>query len=416
MNRIKTDCLVVGAGAAGMMAAGTVAECSDKMNIVLLEKNPHPGKKLLITGKGRCNVTNNCDLDTLMKNVVTNGRFLYSAFASFMPSDTMFFFESNGVALKTERGNRVFPVSDRSNDIVSALKRYCDKKNINHIQGELKEIKTSDGSVASCILSDGTEIECSSVIIATGGKSYPQTGSTGDGYAIAAKFGHTVIPAKPSLVPIDVEQKDICTDLEGLSLKNTELTVKRNGKKIYSDFGELVFTNSGLSGPIVLSSSAHCKKGDTISLDLKPALDEKVLDARILADFEKYSNKNFANALDDLLPRKLIPVIISLSEISPIKKVNSITKAERSVLLKLLKDFSFTVKGFRSINEAIVTSGGISVKEIDPKTMASKIIDGLYFAGEIIDCDAYTGGFNLQIAFSTGKLAGLSVVEKYEVL
>lgn len=416
MNRIKTDCLVVGAGAAGMMAAGSIAEASDRLNVVLLEKNPHPGKKLLITGKGRCNVTNNCDLDTLMKNVVTNGRFLYSAFATFMPSDTMFFFESNGVALKTERGNRVFPVSDRSNDIVSALKRYCDNKRIKHIQGELKEIILDNGAVSYGLLDDGTEIECSSVIIATGGKSYPQTGSTGDGYIIASKLGHTVIPAKPSLVPIEAEESEVCSLLEGLSLKNTELTVKRNGKKVYSDFGELVFTYSGLSGPIVLSSSAHCKKGDTVSLDLKPALDEKTLDNRILSDFEKYNNKNFANALDDLLPRKLIPVIVSLSGIPAMKKVNSITKAERTVLLKLLKELSFTVKGFRSINEAIVTSGGISVKEIDPKTMESKIVEGLYFAGEVIDCDAYTGGFNLQIAFSTGKLAGLSVAEKYEVL
>ena len=416
MNRIKTDCLVVGAGAAGMMAAGTIAEASDRLNVVLLEKNPHPGKKLLITGKGRCNVTNNCDLDTLMKNVVTNGRFLYSAFATFMPSDTMFFFESNGVALKTERGNRVFPVSDRSNDIVSALKRYCDNKRIKHIQGELKEIILDNGAVSYGLLDDGTEIECSSVIIATGGKSYPQTGSTGDGYIIASKLGHTVIPAKPSLVPIEAEESEVCSLLEGLSLKNTELTVKRNGKKVYSDFGELVFTYSGLSGPIVRSSSAHCKKGDTVSLDLKPALDEKTLDNRILSDFEKYNNKNFANALDDLLPRKLIPVIVSLSGIPAMKKVNSITKAERTVLLKLLKELSFTVKGFRSINEAIVTSGGISVKEIDPKTMESKIVEGLYFAGEVIDCDAYTGGFNLQIAFSTGKLAGLSVAEKYEVL
>ena len=415
MNRIKTDCVVVGAGAAGMMAAGTLAESAENINILLLEKNAHPGKKLLITGKGRCNVTNNCNLDTLMRNVVTNGRFLYSAFSSFMPYDTTYFFESSGVSLKTERGNRVFPVSDRSNDIVSALKRYCDKRNITYQQGELKEIKVEDGNVCGCVLSDGTEIECSSVILATGGKSYPQTGSTGDGYAVASKLGHTITAIRPSLVPIEAEESAVCADLEGLSLKNTELTVKRDGKKIYSDFGELVFTSSGLSGPIVLSSSAHCKKGDKISLDLKPALDEKTLDARILSDFEKYNNKNFANALDDLLPRKLIPVVISLSGISPVKKVNSITKEERTALLHLLKEFTFTVKGFRSINEAIVTSGGISVKEIDPKTMQSKIINGLYFAGEIIDCDAYTGGFNLQIAFSTGKLAGLSVAENYEV-
>lgn len=411
----KADCVIVGAGAAGMMAAGTAAETAKNMKIVLLEKNIRPGKKLLITGKGRCNVTNNCDIDTLMQSVVTNGRFLYSAFASFMPSDTMSFFESIGVALKTERGNRVFPVSDRSNDIVSALKKFCDKKNISYLNGALSSVKTIDGKVSECVLCDGSRIECSSVIIATGGKSYPQTGSTGDGYKVAADLGHTIVPLRPSLVPIEAEEHNICRLLEGLSLKNTGLIVTRNGKKIYSDFGELVFTSNGLSGPIVLSCSTKARKGDVISLDLKPALDEKTLDLRILSDFEKYANKNFANALDDLLPKKLIPVIVMLSGIPSEKKVNSITKSERHTLVGLLKGLAFTVKDLYPINDAIVTAGGISVKQIDPKTMSSKIIDGLYFAGEILDCDAYTGGFNLQIAFSTGRLAGRSAAEKYGV-
>ncbi|MBQ6052490.1 MAG: NAD(P)/FAD-dependent oxidoreductase [Clostridia bacterium] len=416
MNIIKTDCVVVGGGASGMMAAGFFAENAKNRKIILIEKNNTFGKKLLITGKGRCNVTNNCDLNTFMSNVVRNGRFLYSAVSFFSPADTIAFFESLGIALKTERGNRVFPVSDHSSDILNALKNHCNKKNISFYHGELSDIHTKNGRITSCVLKDGTEIECSSVILATGGKSYPQTGSSGDGYRISSNLGHTVTTLKPSLVPIDVEEASVCAKLEGLSLKNTALTLFRSEKSVYSDFGEMVFTSSGLSGPIVLSSSAHAVKGDRIVLDLKPALDEKTLDTRILSDFAKYSNKNFINALDDLLPKKLIPVIVSVSEIDAQKKVNSITKTERAVLINCLKNFSFTVKRLRPIEEAIITSGGVSVKEIDPKTMQSKIIEGLYFAGELIDCDAYTGGFNLQIAFSTGRLAGISAAKKYEVL
>ena len=412
MDRIIADCVIVGGGAAGMMAAGTAAEIHSNMHFVLLEKNLFPGRKILITGKGRCNVTNNCDLDNLLKNVVTNSRFLFSAFSSFMPSDTIDFFESLGVPLKTERGNRVFPVSDHSYDIVDALKRYCNKNNISHLHGEIETVCVENGKVSKCILSDGTEIKCGSVIIATGGMSFPGTGSTGDGYRIASALGHTIIPLKPSLVPLDVEESAICSDLEGLSLKNTRITLKRNGKKVFSDFGELVFTSSGLSGPIILSASAHCLKGDLIILDLKPAIDEHTLDLRLISDFEKYANKNFSNALDDLLPKKLIPVIVNLSGISPYKKVNSVTKSERNDLCRLLKELTFTVKNLRPISEAIVTSGGVSVKEINPKTMESKLVENLYFAGEVIDCDAYTGGFNLQIAFSTGRLAGLSVAKK----
>jgi predicted Rossmann fold flavoprotein len=412
MNVLKADCVVVGGGASGLMAAGFAAKAAENKKIVLIEKNNSLGRKLLITGKGRCNVTNNCDLDTFMRNVVNNGRFLYSAVSSFLPSDTISFFESLGVELKTERGNRVFPVSDHSSDILNALKRHCSGKNLSEYQGILSDIITEQGHVSACVLSDGTKIECSAVILATGGKSYPQTGSDGEGYRIAEKNGHKIVPVKPSLVPIDVEESRICAELEGLSLKNTQLGLYRNGKAVFSDFGEMLFTSSGLSGPIVLSASAHAQKGDIISLDLKPALDEKTLDARILSDFSKYANKDFVNSLDDLLPKKMIPVIVGLSQIPIHKKINSITKSERLSLLKLLKSLDFTVKGLRPIEEAIITSGGVSVKDIDPKTMQSKIVEGLFFAGEIIDCDAYTGGFNLQIAFSTGRLAGLSAARQ----
>lgn len=412
MNTLTTDCVIVGGGASGMMAAGFVAGFSDKINVLLLEKNNSLGKKLLITGKGRCNVTNDCNIDTFMNNVVRNSRFLYSAISSFSPSDTMFFFESLGVPLKTERGNRVFPVSDHSSDILNALKKHCNKTNISYLRGSLKKIVAQNGHVSGCLLEDGTYIECKSVILSTGGKSYPQTGSTGDGYRIASDLGHTIINPTPSLVPIDVDQSEICAQLEGLSLKNISIALFRNGKKIFSDFGEMVFTSSGLSGPIVLSASAHTKKDDNIFLDLKPALDDKKLDVRIISDFARYSNRNFANSLDDLLPQKMIPVIISLSGIDPQKKVNLVTKSERAALLRCLKYLSFTVKSLRPIEEAVITSGGICVKEIDPKTMQSKILEGLYFAGEIIDCDAYTGGFNLQIAFSTGRLAGISAAKK----
>lgn len=413
MNTLKTDCVVVGGGASGLMAAGFAAGASEKINVLLLEKNNSLGKKLLITGKGRCNVTNNCDIDTFMNNVVRNSRFLYSAVSSFSPADTMDFFESLGTPLKTERGNRVFPVSDRSADILNALKKHCNKNNISYFHGALKKIVAQNDHVSACILEDGKCIECTSIILSTGGKSYPQTGSDGDGYRIAAELGHTIVTPKPSLVPVDVEQSEICAQLEGLSLKNTSLTLLRNGKNVFHDFGEMIFTSSGLSGPIVLSASSHAESGDNIVFDLKPALDEKTLDIRIVADFAKYSNRNFANSLDDLLPKKMIPVIISLSGIDPQKKVNLITKSERASLLKSIKHLTFTVKSLRPIDEAIITSGGVSVKEIDPKTMQSKIVEGLYFAGEIIDCDAYTGGFNLQIAFSTGRLAGLSAAKKF---
>jgi len=401
---INSDCVVIGAGASGLMCSGRIAELFPKKKIILVEKNKNIGKKLLITGKGRCNVTNNCDKDTFFSNVITNSKFLFSAYSTFSSDDTMSFFESLGVSLKTERGNRVFPVSDKSSDIVNALRKYIDKSNIRLINGTLTDL-VQCGGYFKCILSDGTEICSESVVLATGGASYPQTGSDGKVFPIVEKLGHTVVELKPSLVPLVVKEKSICERLQGLSLKNTNVSVIRNGKTVFDDFGELVFTDDGLSGPIILSASAHCKIGDVLSLDIKPALDEKTLDNRIVSDFTKYNNKNFSNSLDDLLPKKLIPVFVELSGINPEMKVNSINKNDRKNLVSLFKKFSFTVDGFGPLSEAIVTSGGISVKEIDPKTMQSKIINGLFFCGEMIDIDAYTGGFNLQIAFSTARLA-----------
>lgn len=408
------DCAVIGAGASGMMCAGKIAEMCPDMGICLIEKNPVPGKKLLITGKGRCNVTNNCDRDTLLKNTVVNSRFMYSAFTEFSSADTMSFFEGLGVALKTERGNRVFPVSDRSADIVSALKRYTDKPNITHLQGNVSEILTDDGKVTGCVLSDGRHVDAPRIVVATGGKSYPLTGSTGAGYGFAKECGHTVMPLSGAIVPIELEQTDICKRLEGLSLRNTGVRLVRNGKEVYSDFGELVFTYYGVSGPTILSASAHCAVGDKLILDLKPALDEKTLDARLLSDFSVNINRNFSNSLGDLLPSKMIPVIIDISGIPAEEKVNSVTKTQRKALLSALKGLTFTVKGLRPIEEAVITAGGVNVRELDPKTMRSKITDGLWFAGEVIDVHAYTGGFNLQIAFSTAVAAASGVAQYFK--
>lgn len=404
------DAVVIGGGAAGMICAGTAAECGG--NVALIEKNAIFGKKLLITGKGRCNVTNNCDVRTLVENTVRGGRFLYSAFSSFTSSDTSAFFEERGVPLKTERGNRVFPVSDRSSDIVAALVRFSSVENITHIRGEVSSLIIEDGTVKGCRLSDGNAVYGNSVVVATGGKSYPLTGSTGTGYTLAIQCGHTVTPLTPSIVPLEVTEMEICAELMGLSLKNTALTVTRGQRIIYEDFGELVFTDYGVSGPVILSASAHTESGDRLILDLKPALDEKTLDRRILSDFSKYINKDFGNSLGDLLPKKLIPVMIWLSGIPETLKVNSVTAEQRAGLVKLLKSFTFTVAGKRPIEEAVVTSGGVCLTELDPKTMGSKLVRGLYFAGEVIDADAYTGGFNLQIAFSTGRAAGKAVAKK----
>lgn len=406
--------LVVGGGAAGLMAAGTAAE--NGARVTLFETNEKVGRKLFITGKGRCNVCNDCDAQTVLQNVPVNPRFLYSALDYFSPADVMAFFQAHGVPLKTERGNRVFPVSDKSADIIDALFTWIKRLGVTIIQKTVEKLELQDGRVTG-VRAGGKTYAGERVIVATGGASYPQTGSTGDGYRFAREAGHTVVPPNPSLVPL-VEAGEICREMMGLSLRNVQVTVFENNKKIFSEFGEMLFTHFGLSGPLILSASAHMRhfgsKGYHIEIDLKPALDEKMLDKRLLSDFDKHKNSDFINALGDLLPRKMIPVVVRLSEIDPHAKVNSITRAQRASLLHTLKHFRVVVSGKRPIAEAIVTTGGISVREVSPKTMESKKCAGLYFAGEVLDVDAYTGGFNLQIAWSTGRLAGLCAARKEE--
>ena len=400
---------VIGAGPAGLMAAIMSAE-NPNNDVTLFEKNSRVGRKLMITGKGRCNVTNNCDIDTLMANIPKNSRFLYSAFNNFSSADTISFFESHGVPLKTERGNRVFPVSDKAVDIVDALYKAVQKSNISIVNDKVEHIVCDQNRVSGVKLNDG-DFDADSVIIATGGLSYPLTGSTGDGYRFAKETGHTVTALKPSLVPL-VCHEGFCSHLSGLSLKNVRLSLYKEGNKkpVFEDFGEMLFTHFGISGPLVLSASSHIKEQKPenyyVSIDLKPALNEQQLDARILRDFDEFKNKDFANSLDKLLPKSLIPVVVKLSGIDSNTKVNQISREQRQSLCKLLKNFKLTVTDFRPIEEAIITDGGVSVKDINPTTMESKIIDGLYFAGEVIDLSAYTGGFNLQIAFSTGYTAG----------
>ena len=402
--------IVIGAGAAGLMASGVAAEGGAE--VLVIERNDRPARKVMITGKGRCNVTNNCTMiNELIANVPTNGRFLYSAFSRFMPIDTMEFFEDMGVSLKVERGNRVFPESDKAVDIVDALNAFSQDAGAKRIKGRVTELITDKGEIKGVILEDGTEYEADRVIIATGGVSYPLTGSTGDGYTLAKQVGHTVSDLKPSLVPL-VCHEGFCSDLQGLALKNVEISVidTHSYKEVFKDFGEMLFTHFGVSGPMILSASSHLKditpRRYEIHIDLKPAVSYEQLDKRIQRDFLENNNKNFINALDSLLPKKLVPVIVRLCGIKPATKVNQITKEQRAGLVNLLKNLKVTVLKYRPIEEAIVTSGGVSTKEIDPKTMESKLCKGLYFAGEVIDVDAYTGGFNLQIAFSTGRLAG----------
>lgn len=410
---LNRDVAVIGAGPAGMLAAGIAAERG--LSVAVLEKNEKVGRKLMITGKGRCNVTNACsDISELISNVPVNGRFMFGAFSRFMPYDVMDFFEERGVPLKIERGNRVFPVSDKAVDIVDAMRAFVLKSGAEILNFTVTDVRKNPDGVFE-IKGEGCEsVFAKNVIIASGGKSYPQTGSTGDGYAFAESFGHTISPLKPSLVPLTVHE-GWCSALQGLSLRNVAVSVYDNFKfrKIYEDFGEMLFTHFGVSGPVILSASSHMREMEkgrySIHIDLKPALNEKQLDARVLRDFAENSNKNFINALGALLPNKLIPVAVKLSGIEPSTKVNHITKQQRSDFVALLKDLTLTVTDFRPIKEAIITSGGVNVKEIDPKTMQSKLTEGLYFAGEVIDVDAYTGGFNLQIAFSTGFLAGKSV-------
>lgn len=404
--------VIVGGGAAGLLAAYSAAlKYGKSAEITVIEKNERPARKLMITGKGRCNVTNNCGVDTLIANVPKNGKFLFSAFSGFDSSDTMRLFESLGVPLKTERGNRVFPVSDKALDIVDALVGAVKKSGVKLVRGAAVKIIVSDGAVIGVNTEDGEIYPADSVILATGGMSYPLTGSTGDGYKMARELSHTVTELKPSLVPLTVHE-GFCSRLAGLTLKNVTLSVFEEGKKkpVFSELGEMLFTHFGISGPLTLSASAHMRKmgkaAYTAYIDLKPALSEDQLDSRILRDFEGEKNKDFANSLDKLLPKSIIPVIIALSGIEPTLKVNQITREMRAVLCKVIKALPLHITGFRPIEEAIITGGGISVKEINPSTMESKLVKGLYFAGEIIDADAYTGGFNLQIAFSTGFAAG----------
>lgn len=402
--------VVVGGGAAGMMAAVSAAERGAR--VTLLEPNERLGKKLNITGKGRCNVTNNADVQTLLANVPRNGKFLYSAFSRFDGRDAMAFFASIGVPLKTERGNRVFPVSDRAFDVSAALERRLKALKVSLVRDRAAELEITSGAVTGVRGERGT-YPAGAVVLATGGVSYPATGSTGEGHRMAREAGHTVTDLQGSLVPL--RDYGLGRELQGLSLRNVGLAVFEDRKKIYTDFGEMLFTHFGVSGPLVLSASAHMrhfgKKTYRLEMDLKPALDEQALDKRLLRDFEKYANHDFCNALDDLLPQKLIPVAVERSGIPPHQKVHDLTREQRRGLVQVLKHFSVEIAGPCPVTDAIVTSGGVKISEIDPKTMESKIVKGLYFAGEIIDVDAYTGGFNLQIAWATGRAAGMAAAD-----
>ena len=404
----KRKVIVVGGGAAGMMAAISAARYGAE--VLLFEKNDRLGKKLRITGKGRCNLTNDCDINEFMNNVPTNPRFLYGALNRFSTEDTKAFFEELGVPLKTERGKRVFPVSDKAQDVVDALARGCRREGVRIIYEKVKELTAVDGAVVG-VKTEKAEYSADAVIVATGGMSYKQTGSDGDGYRFAKRLGLRVTELVPSLVPITSSSR-VCSRMQGLSLRNVALKIvnKENGKKVYEDFGEMMFTHFGVTGPLILSASAHIPDINTASyeahIDLKPALDMKTLDTRLLSDFSKFANRDFANSLGELLPQKMIDVVVELSGIPPHKKVNSITKEERQGLAELIKCFRISLDGFRPINEAIITKGGVDVKQIIPGTMQAKGISGLYFAGEVLDVDAYTGGFNLQIAFSTAVVAG----------
>ena len=427
--------IVIGGGPAGMMAAITASEQGHQVTII--EKMPSLGRKILITGKGRCNITSSLDMSKFIENTPTNGKFLYSSFQNFTNQDIIRFLKEQGLEVKEERGNRIFPITDKSIDVLKCFTKKLKEENIkieldtkviellvseiqNNTGNEVrqKESKERTLMIKGVKTSKGIE-KADKVILATGGKSYPLTGSTGDGYILAKKVGHTITELKPSLIPIETFDLESCKKMQGLTLKNVAITITdiEKNKKIYEDFGEMIFTHFGVSGPIILSASAHltryknCKekmknKKIILKIDLKPALNEEKLEERILRDFNELKNKQFKNGLDKLLPQKLIPVIIEKSKIQENKKVNEITKEERKKLVHLLKNFEIEIKGFRPIEEAIITSGGISVKEINPKTMESKIVKGLYFAGEIIDVDSYTGGFNLQIAYSTGYTAG----------
>ena len=408
------DLVCIGGGAAGMLASGTAASAG--IRVLVAERNDKQGKKLLITGKGRCNITNNGTVGEALENIPNGARFLQSAMHGFPPDAVMAFFESLGVRLKTERGGRVFPMSDRSADIVSALQRYMDNAGVVVKRARIREVMIENGKVTGVRSDDGI-IDCKAVILATGGLSYPGTGSDGDGHEIARSLGYTVTPLRGSLVPLTAEP-ELCSGMQGLTLKNVRLSVYESGageKKIFDEQGELLFTHFGLSGPLVLSASAHMRGFDNkkyhVQIDLKPALDEKKLDLRVLRDFKKYSNRDYSNSLGDLVNRSMIPAVIKRSGIPPATKVHSISREQRTALVRLLKAFRIDIDGLRPVEEAIITSGGISLNEINPKTMESKLVRGLFFAGEIIDADAYTGGYNLQIAWSTAFAAAFAAIK-----
>lgn len=409
--------VVIGGGPAGMMSA--IASAEQGNQVILIEKMSSLGRKLLITGKGRCNITSSLDMDDFIKNTPGNGRFLYSCYQEFTNQDILEFLKKQGVEVKEERGNRIFPVTDKSLDVLRAFTKRLKELNVKlEYNTKVEKVLIEENKVIG-VKANNKTIHADKVILATGGKSYPLTGSTGDGYKLASDVGHTITSIKPSLVPLETYNKKICQDMQGLSLRNVKIQLKdvEKDKIIYEEQGEMIFTHFGVSGPTILSSSAHlvryknieekfANKKIVLTIDFKPALSEEKLDARVIRDFDKQKNKQYKNSLDELLPQKLIPIIVERSNINANKKVNEITKEERKALIKLLKHFELEIKQFRPIDEAIITSGGVSIKEINPKTMESKLINGLYFAGEIVDVDSYTGGFNLQIAYSTGYVAG----------
>lgn len=405
---IMPECIVIGGGAAGMMAAGTAARAG--IDTAIVEKNDRLGRKLRITGKGRCNVTNIADMETMMQQIPGNAKFLYSAFRNFTNEDTVAFFEQWGVPLKTERGGRVFPQSDKAVDIVNALIRFCRENGVKSLRAQATEVLAPEGRVRGIRLQNGKTIACRSVILATGGKSYPRTGSTGEGYRIAQQLGHRIVPPRASLVPVETKEAWVHA-MQGLSLKNVRLSLYEDNKKIWEEQGELLFTHFGLSGPLVLSASCHMRgfpdKAYELRIDLKPALEEQVLKERLLRDFQIYANKDIINYLPTLVPQKLTGYLLQQSGLEAHAKVHQIRREQRRNIMNALKEMRIPVSGLRPIEEAIITAGGVSTKEVNPSTMESKRVRGLYFAGEVLDVDAYTGGYNLQIAFSTGVLAGL---------
>ncbi len=410
MKTLKTDVAIVGGGASGLLCAAVLSESG--LGCTIFEPNRQLGRKLRITGKGRCNLTNNCDVKELMGNIPVNSSFLYSAFSRFDSASTIAFFEDLGVPLKTERGNRVFPVSDSAHDIANALEHRCQKNGVRVVKSRVTGLKTENGSICD-LSSDDCDLSCSNVVICTGGISYPLSGSTGDGYELAKALGHTIVEPRPSLVPLETDD-EYCAEMQGFSLRNVTLSVyDENNRKIFEELGEMLFTHFGVSGPLVLSASSHMRDFDShryrLSIDLKPGLDENALDSRLLRDFGKNANREFKNSLNELAGRAMIPVLVRLSGIDPETKVHSITKQQRMAFVHLLKHFPVNITRPRPIAEAIITSGGINVKEVDPKTMQSKLVPGLYFAGEVLDIDAYTGGFNLQIAWSTAYAAAKAV-------